>query len=222
MNFSLFQRVLAEFLGVAGIVAVVLGTSHMADALAADATSGLLINALATGAVLFVLISLFAPVSGAQFNPIVTFVLLLKKAIVFGEASAFVIAQLLGGIAGAVLANLMFTDAAIAVSSNQRDGLGIHLGEVVASFGLVLLILVLLQQQRSSLIPVAVPAWIIAGYFFTASTSFANPAVTLGRAFSDTGSSIAWSSVPMFILMQFLGALLAMVTANLLKPKSER
>ncbi len=194
----------------------------MADALAADATVGLLINALATGAVLFVLISLFAPVSGAQFNPIVTFVLLLKKAIGLGEAFVFVIAQVLGGFAGAVLANLMFTDSVLAVSSNQRAGLGIHLGEVVASFGLVLLILVLLQQHRSSLIPVAVPAWIIAGYFFTVSTSFANPAVTLGRAFSDTGSSIAWSSVPMFILMQFLGALLAMVTAYLLKPKSER
>lgn len=222
MNFSLFQRVLAEFLGVAGIVAVVLGTSHMADALAADATAGLLINALATGAVLFVLISLFAPVSGAHFNPIVTFVLWLKKEIGLGEALVFVTSQVLGGIAGAVLANLMFTDAAIAVSSNQRAGLGIHLGEVVASFGLVLVILVLIQNQKTSLIPVAVPAWIIAGYFFTASTSFANPAVTLGRAFSDTGSSIAWSSVPMFILMQFLGAVLAMVTANLLTPKSER
>lgn len=222
MNFSLFQRVLAEFLGVAGIVAVVLGTSHMADALDADATVGLLINALATGAVLFVLISLFAPVSGAHFNPIVTFVSLLKKAIGFGEALAFVIAQVLGGFAGAVFANLMFTDAAIAVSSNQRAGLGIYLGEVVASFGLVLVILVLLQNQRSSLIPVAVPAWIIAGYFFTASTSFANPAVTLGRAFADTGSSIAWGSVPMFILMQFLGAVLALAIVSLLKPKAER
>ncbi len=201
---------------------MVLGTSHMADALAADATVGLLMNAMATGAVLFVLISLFAPVSGAHFNPIVTFVLLVKKAIGFGEALAFVIAQVLGGIAGAVLANLMFTDSALAVSSNQRAGLGIHLGEVVASFGLVLVILVLIQNQKSSLIPVAVPAWIIAGYFFTASTSFANPAVTLGRAFSDTGSSIAWSSVPMFILMQFLGAVLALATASLLKPKAER
>ena len=222
MNFSSWQRALAEFLGVAGIVAVVLGTSHMADALGADATVGLLINALATGAVLFVLISLFAPVSGAQFNPIVTFVLWLKKETGSGEALVFVIAQVLGGFAGAVLANLMFTESAIALSANQRDGLGINLGEVVASFGLVLVILVLIQNQKSSLIPVAVPAWIIAGYFFTASTSFANPAVTLGRAFSDTGSSIAWGSVPMFILMQFLGALLALATASLLKPKAER
>lgn len=201
---------------------MVLGTSHMADALAADATAGLLINALATGAVLFVLISLFAPVSGAHFNPIVTFVLWLKKDIGLGEASVFVISQVLGGVAGAVLANLMFTDVAIAFSDNQRDGLGIHLGEVVASFGLVLLILILLQHQKPNVIPIAVPSWIIAGYFFTASTSFANPAVTLGRAFSDTGSSIAWSSVPMFILMQFLGALLALVTALLLNPRAER
>lgn len=201
---------------------MVLGTSHMADALAADATAGLLINALATGAVLFVLISLFAPVSGAHFNPIVTFVLWLKKDIGLGEASVFVISQVLGGVAGAVLANLMFTDVAIAFSANQRDGFGIHLGEVVASFGLVLLILILLQHQKPNVIPIAVPAWIIAGYFFTASTSFANPAVTLGRAFSDTGSSIAWSSVPMFILMQFLGALLALVTALLVKPRAER
>ncbi len=201
---------------------MVLGTSHMADALAADATAGLLINALATGAVLFVLISLFAPVSGAHFNPIVTFVLWLKKDIGLGEALVFAISQVLGGVAGAVLANLMFTDAAIAFSDNQRAGFGIQLGEVVASFGLVLLILILLQHQKPSLIPIAVPAWIIAGYFFTASTSFANPAVTLGRAFSDTGSSIVFSSVPMFILMQFLGALLALVTAFLLKPKAER
>ena len=222
MNFSLFQRVLAEFLGVAGIVAVVLGTSHMADALDADATVGLLINALATGAVLFVLISLFAPVSGAHFNPIVTFVLWLKKEIGLGEALVFAIVQAVGGVAGALLANLMFTDAAIAVSSNQRAGLGIYLGEVVASFGLVLVILVLIENHKSSLIPVAVPAWIIAGYFFTASTSFANPAVTLGRAFADTGSSIAWSSVPMFILMQFLGAVLALAIVSLLKPKAER
>lgn len=201
---------------------MVLGTSHMADALDADATVGLLINALATGAVLFVLISLFAPVSGAHFNPIVTFVLWLKKEIGLGEALVFAIVQAVGGVAGALLANLMFTDAAIAVSSNQRAGLGIYLGEVVASFGLVLVILVLIENHKSSLIPVAVPAWIIAGYFFTASTSFANPAVTLGRAFADTGSSIAWSSVPMFILMQFLGAVLALAIVSLLKPKAER
>lgn len=222
MNFTSLQRLSAELVGTAGIVAVVIGTSHMAAALGAEPAIDLTMNALATAGVLFVLISLFASVSGSHFNPVVTFVLFLKDEIKASLAAGYIAAQVLGAVLGAVLANLMFDKQAIAASGISRSGAGTHLGEVVASFGLVLVILLLSQQGKSNLIPVAVPLWILAGYFFTSSTSFANPAVTIGRAFSDAGSSIAWPSVPMFIVTQVLGALLALGVATLLKPKTER
>lgn len=222
MNFTLGQRLSAEFMGTAGIVAVVLGASHMAAALGADPAIDLTMNALATAGALFVLISLFASVSGSHFNPVVTLVLWLRREISASNAGGYVVAQVAGAVSGALLANLMFGAEIFASSQNFRAGLGIDLGEVVASFGLVLVILLLSQQGKGSLIPVAVPLWILAGYFFTSSTSFANPAVTIGRAFSDAGSSIAWSSAPMFIVTQVLGALLALGVATLLKPKSER
>jgi glycerol uptake facilitator-like aquaporin len=179
-------------------------------------------NALATAGVLFVLISLFGSISGAHFNPVVTLALLTRKEITASVAFSYSLAQIAGAVLGAVLANLMFTDQAIAFSSFERAGTGVFLGEVIASFGLVFLILILAQQGKANLIPVAVPLWILAGYFFTVSTSFANPAVTIGRAFSDAGSSIAWSSVPMFIAAQVIGALLAVGAAVLLKSKTER
>ena len=222
MKFTLGQRLSAEFLGTAGIVAVVLGTSHMAGQLAAVPSVDLVMNALATAGALFVLISLFASVSGSHFNPVVTLVFWLRKEIAIADAAGYVIAQIAGAISGALLANLMFGEAVFTQSQNIRSGLGIHIAEVVASFGLVLVILLLGQQSKSNLIPIAVPLWILAGYFFTSSTSFANPAVTIGRGFSDAGSSIAWESVPMFIVTQVLGALLALGAATLFKPKNER
>ena len=222
MNFTSWQRLSAELLGTAGIVAVVLGTSHMAASLQAAPAIDLIMNALATAGALFVLISLFGSISGAHFNPVVTLALLIRKEITASVAASYSLAQIAGAVLGAVLANLMFTDQAIAFSLVERAGTAVFLGEVVASFGLVFLILVLAHQGKANLIPVAVPLWILAGYFFTVSTSFANPAVTIGRAFSDAGSSIAWSSVPMFIASQVLGALLAVGAAVLLKPKTER
>ena len=222
MKFTLGQRLSAEFLGTAGIVAVVLGTSHMAGQMAAVPSVDLVMNALATAGALFVLISLFASVSGSHFNPVVTLVFWLRKEIAIADAAGYVIAQIAGAISGALLANLMFGEAVFTQSQNIRSGLGIHIAEVVASFGLVLVILLLGQQSKSNLIPVAVPLWILAGYFFTSSTSFANPAVTIGRGFSDAGSSIAWESVPMFIVTQVLGAVLALGAATLFKPKNER
>jgi len=222
VKFTLGQRLSAEFLGTAGIVAVVLGTGHMAAQLAAVPSVDLLMNALATSGALFVLISLFASVSGSHFNPVVTLVFWLRKEIAIADAAGYVIAQIAGAISGALLANLMFGEAVFTQSQNIRSGLGIHVAEVVASFGLVLVILLLGQLGKSNLIPVAVPLWILAGYFFTSSTSFANPAVTIGRGFSDAGSSIAWESVPMFIVTQVLGALLALGAAILFKPKNER
>jgi glycerol uptake facilitator-like aquaporin len=222
VNFTSWQRLSAELVGTAGIVAVVLGTSHMAANLQAAPAIDLIMNALATAGVLFVLISLFGAISGAHFNPVVTLALLIRKEITSSVAFSYSLAQIAGAVLGAVLANLMFTDQAIAFSSVERVGSAAFLGEAVASFGLVFLILILAQQGKDNLIPVAVPLWILAGYFFTVSTSFANPAVTIGRAFSDAGSSIAWSSVPMFIAAQVLGALLAVGAASLLKSKTER
>ncbi len=221
MKFTLGQRLSAEFIGTAGIVAVVLGTGHMAAQLAAVPSVDLVMNALATAGVLFVLISLFAAVSGSHFNPVVTMVFWLRKEIASADAAGYVVAQIAGAISGALLANLMFGAEVFASSQNIRSGLGIHVAEVVASFGLVLVILLLSQQGKNNLIPVAVPLWILAGYFFTASSSFANPAVTIGRIFSDAGSSIAWESVPMFIVTQVLGALLALGAATLFKSKTE-
>jgi arsenate reductase len=153
---------------------------------------------------------------------VVTLALLIRKEITASVAVSYSLVQIAGAVLGAVLANLMFTDQAIVFSLVERSGTAVFLGEVVASFGLVFLILILAQQGKANLIPVAVPLWILAGYFFTVSTSFANPAVTIGRAFSDAGSSIAWSSAPMFIASQVLGALLAVGAAVLLKPKTER
>ena len=222
MNFTSWQRLSAELLGTAGIVAVVLGTSHMAASLEAAPAIDLIMNALATAGVLFVLISLFGSISGSHFNPVVTLALLIRKEITASVAASYSLAQIAGAVLGAALANLMFTNQAIAFSLVERAGTAVFLGEVVASFGLVFLILVLAQQGKDSLIPVAVPLWILAGYFFTVSTSFANPAVTIGRAFSDAGSSIAWSSAPMFIAAQVIGALLAVGAAVLLKSRTER
>ena len=221
MKFTLGQRLSAEFIGTAGIVAVVIGAGHMAAQLAAVPPIDLVMNAVATAGVLFVLISLFASVSGSHFNPVVTMVFWLRKEIASADAAGYVVAQIAGAISGALLANLMFGEAVFTQSQNIRSGLGIHIAEVVASFGLVLVILLLSQQGKNSLIPVAVPLWILAGYFFTASSSFANPAVTIGRIFSDAGSSIAWESVPMFLVTQVLGALLALGAATLFKSKTE-
>ncbi len=222
MNFTSWQRLSAELMGTAGIVAVVLGTSHMAASLQAAPAIDLIMNALATAGALFVLISLFGSISGAHFNPVVTLALLIRNEIKASVAFSYSLVQTAGAVLGAALANLMFTDQAISFSSVERAGTAVFLGEVVATFGLVFLILILAQQGKANLIPVAVPLWILAGYFFTVSTSFANPAVTIGRAFSDAGSSIAWSSVPMFIAAQVLGALLAVGAAVLLKSKTER
>ena len=222
MNFSSSQRLLAEFLGVAAIVAVVLGAAHMATYLSATPAIWLLINALATASVLYVLIVVLGPISGAHLNPIVTFAMLLTRRIDLGLASGYLVAQFLGGFAGALLANLMFSEPAISLSSVERGGDGVLLGESVASLGLVLVILLLIRFEKANLIALAVPAWIFAGYFFTSSTSFANPAVTFGRAFSEAASSIALSSVPSFVFIQFAGAGIALVIYALLQPKTER
>jgi glycerol uptake facilitator-like aquaporin len=210
MNLHLLRKLAAEFLGTAGIVATVVGTGHMAEALQADATVGLILMAIAVGAVLFGAISMLMPVSGAHFNPAVTIVMGLQRKIGFTEGSLYIASQILGAISGAALGNLMFMQAIVSSNGGTRANAGSMLGEVVATFGLVLMILVFVRQERLNLIAPGVALWIVAGHFFTSSTSFANPAVTIGRSFTDTLTGIDLQSALTFIPMQLVGALLAL------------
>lgn len=209
----------AEFLGTLLIVASVVGASFMGEQLGAGEALGLAINAGATSAVLYVVIVFLRPVSGAHFNPAVSLALLIQKRISSRDFLAYVPVQFLGGVAGAVLGNLMFERAALPISSIERYSLGTAIGELVATFGLVLLILVLVQQQRYSLIAPGVALWILAGHFFTSSTSLANPAVSLGRVFTEAASGIEPLSMLWFWLFQISGALLALLVFQVLTKK---
>jgi glycerol uptake facilitator-like aquaporin len=206
------RRLAAEFVGTALLVAVVVGSGVMAQALTSDVGIQLLANSLATVFGLVVLIVVFGPVSGAHFNPVVTaaeWVLSRGSAAQRSplEVAGYVVAQCTGGIAGALLANVMF-DIAPAISTTERTGTGLLVGEVAATAGLVLVIFALVRSGRATMVPAAVAAWIGAAYWFTSSTSFANPAVTIGRMFSDTFAGIAPASVPPFLLAQVVGAAL--------------
>lgn len=200
------KRVAAEFLGTLTLVAIVVGSGIMGSNLTDDLALVLLINALSTVAGLGVLIWVLGPISGAHFNPAVTLVTASGKDMPWREAAGYIGAQLLGGVGGAILANVMFSLPAVEFSQRERIGAGVWLGEVVATAGLIFLIGALTRTGRGHLGPVLVAAWIGTAYFFTASTSFANPAVTLGRAFTDTFAGISLASVPAFIGFQLIGA----------------
>ena len=200
------KRVAAEFLGTFTLVAIVVGSGIMGTQLTDDLATVLFINALSTVAGLGVLIWVLGPISGAHFNPAVTLVTVLGKDMAWREACGYIGAQLLGAVGGAVLANVMFALPAVELSQRERTGAGIWLGEVVATAGLIFLRGALTRTGRGHLGPVLVAAWIGSAYFFTASTSFANPAVTVGRAFTDTFAGIAPASVPLFVAFQLLGA----------------
>ena len=219
---KLLPRLFSEFLGTAGIVATVVGTGHMVAGLNSDATVGLILMAIAVGGVLFGAISMLSPISGAHLNPAVTIVFGLRRQISFPLGFGYIIAQIVGGIFGAVVGNLMFLQAAISSNGGLRANPGSMLGEVVATFGLLLLILVLVRQEKFSLVAPGVALWIVAGHFFTSSTSFANPAVTIGRSFSDTLTGIDWASTFAFIPMQLLGALLALLVFKFFYPNNEK
>jgi glycerol uptake facilitator-like aquaporin len=218
LNLHLLRKLFAEFLGTAGIVATVVGTGHMAQSLNADATVGLVLMALAVGAVLFGAIAMLMPVSGAHFNPAVTIVMGLERKIGFAQGSLYISSQILGAISGAALGNLMFMQTIFSSNGGTRANAGSMLGEVVATFGLVLLILFFVRQNQLHLIAPGVALWIIAGHFFTSSTSFANPAVTIGRSFTDTLTGIDLASTMSFIPMQLVGALLALIVFKLFYP----
>ncbi|MBL0934455.1 MAG: aquaporin family protein [Rhizobiaceae bacterium] len=203
----------AEALGTLLLVACVVGSGIMADRLTDDVALALLANTLATGAILVVLITLFGPVSGAHFNPAVTMVFALRGEIGRVEAALYVVAQVAGAILGAVLAHAMFELPLVQFASTQRSGPAQFLSEAVATFGLVLTILLGIQA-RATPVAVLVGLYITAAYWFTASTSFANPAVAIARALTDTFSGIRLIDVPAFVAAQCVGALAALMAAR--------
>ena len=212
---------LAEFVGTAALVCVVVGSGIMATQLSADLGVDLLMNAIATVFALALLIFVFAPVSGAHFNLAVTLMQLVRRSIPVGTVLTYVIAQVLGAIIGCVVANLMFDLNALQISTHDRVSTGALIGEVIATAGLLFLIETFVRRREQRLIPIAVAAWIGSAYFFTSSTSFANPAVTVGRVFSDTFAGIAPSSVLPFIIAQLVGAALGVALSSLARSSEE-
>ncbi|MEU6424902.1 MIP/aquaporin family protein [Microbispora sp. NPDC046973] len=225
MTTGLERRAFAEFLGTGLLVAVVIGSGVTAVRLSPDVGVQLLADSAATAAALPVVIILVGPISGAHLNPVVSLVDWLlgrrdRSGLTAREVIAYLPAQVAGGIAGAMLANLMFALPPVTASTHIRSAPSLWLGEVVATAGLVALIVALARQGRAHLAPPLVDAYIGAAYWFTSSTSFANPAVTIARGFSDTFAGIAPSSIPAFVAAQLLGALVGAIIAIALYPAS--
>ncbi len=215
---SLARRAGAELVGTAFLVMAVVGSGIAATRLSPDDVGlQLLENSLVTGAVLVTLILALQPVSAA-FNPIVTAIERALGLLSTREAALLVVAQVAGGLVGVVVANLMFDLSAISSSGTVRDGGGLWLGEVVATLGLVLVVFGSVRSGREDTVAFAVAGWITAAYWFTSSTSFANPAVTVARTLSDTFAGIAPESAPMFVLMQVVGGALGLGLVHLLFP----
>ncbi len=211
-NNDLTRRLAAEALGTAFLLATVVGSGIMGERLAdGNVAIALLGNTIPTGAILVVLIMVFGPLSGAHFNPAVTIVFATRREISGSDAAAYIAAQIVGGVAGVIMAHLMFEEAVFQLSTNTRAGPAQWFSEVVATFGLVAAILGTLRWRQEA-VPFAVGLYITAAYWFTASTSFANPAVTIARSLTDTFSGIAPADAPPFIAAQVVGALLAAAT----------
>lgn len=209
MQFDLTRRLAAEALGTFFLVMAVVGSGIMADKLAGgNEALALLCNTLPTGAVLFVIITIFVAVSGAHFNPAVSLVMWLRGNLGRGDLLAYIVVQIVGGCLGAVAAHLMFGLDPVQLSGTARNGFGQWTGEFIATFGLIATILGCVRFNMAALAP-AVGLYITSAYWFTSSTSFANPAVTIARALSDTFSGIAPGDVPGFLLAEFAGALAA-------------
>ena len=204
------KKVLGEYLGSTLLVAIVVGSGIMATNLSQDVGVQLLINTISTVFGLAVLIQILGPISGANFNPVVTMVDLIQKRTNVLTFVQYAVAQTAGAITGAILANGMFSHPLIEISTKARSGGNQYLGEIVATAGLILIINLMIHQEKTALIPVIVASWIGSAYFFTSSTSFANPAVTVGRIFSDSFAGIAPECVLKFIAAQVLGALIGL------------
>lgn len=206
---DLGRKLVAEALGTGLLVATVVGSGLMAAQLTDDVALMLLCNALATGTVLAVLIAILGPISGAHFNPAVSAVFAIKGDLARREAGLYALAQIGGGIAGTMLAHAMFAEAVFQFSTTARSGPNLWLAEAVATFGLVAVILAGVTLRRAA-VPWLVGLYIVGAYWFTASTSFANPAVTIARMMSDSFAGIQPIDVPVFVLAQLAGAMLAL------------
>jgi glycerol uptake facilitator-like aquaporin len=219
IDVALWRRLLAELLGSAFLAAAVIGAGIAAQRLSpGDTGLELLETAAATAAGLYAIISMFGPVSGGHFNPVVSVTDAFFGGLSWRDAAAYLPAQIAGCIGGAITANLMFARAAVSISARHRASPAHFLSEIIATLGLVLVIFALARSGRSRTAPAAVGAYIGAAYFFTSSTSFANPAITIGRMFSDTFAGIAPSSVPVFIGGQIAGGALAVGVIKALYP----
>jgi glycerol uptake facilitator-like aquaporin len=215
----LWRRLAAEFLGSTFLAELVIGSGIAAQRLSPGNTGlELLENAAATAAGLFAIILMFGPISGGHFNPVVSFVDAAFRGVSCRDAAAYLPAQVAGCIVGAVAANLMFALPAVSISGRHRASASHFLAEIIATLGLMLVIFALARSGRGRATPAAVGAYIGAAYFFTSSASFANPAITIGRMFSDTFAGIAPSSAPVYIAAQVVGGLLAIGLVRLLYP----
>jgi glycerol uptake facilitator-like aquaporin len=216
---ALARQAVAEFLGSAGLVTVVIGSGIAAQRLSpGDTGLQLLENALVTGAGLVALILAFGPVSGGHFNPVVTLADRVFGGVSTRQLAAFLPAQLAGGVVGAIAANAMFSLPAVSLSTHERASGGLWLSEALATFGLVVLVFGLVRAGRGGLAPFAVGAYITAAYFWSSSTSFANPMIDVARMLSDTFAGIAPASVPMFVFMQLVGGAVGVAAVGLLYP----
>lgn len=213
----IFHKYLAEFVGTAGLVAAVVGSGTMATNMSSDKGVDLLINSLSTVLALALLILVFAPISGSHFNPLVTLSEFMQRRLRASELVGYLVAQFSGGLLGTVIANLMFKNPAIFRSHHIRTGINLWLGEVIATAGLLFLIQIIRQRNLDSTAPIIISGWIGSAYLFTSSTSFANPAVTLARAFTNTFSGIALGSVAGFVTAQIIGALIGALAGNYFK-----
>ena len=214
------RKVLSEFIGTTLLATVVVGSGNMGENLSSDTGIQLLINASATGAALWLLISLFAPISGAHFNPVISGIAYFRKELAIKIAAFFILAQITGAIAGTILANILFEHPAIDISSKSRDGGNLLLSEVLATAGLVFVIYQLSSINKGKKVAAGVATWIFAAYFFTSSTSFANPAIAIGRTFSDSFAGIAPHSAASFIPFQIIGAALGYLLFTYLNKNS--
>ena len=210
----MIQKLLSEYLGTLLLVFSVVGSGIMAENLS-PTNEGvvLLANAIATGAMLYVIISIFSPISGAHFNPIVSLYFRLKSKITSIEMSLFIILQIIGGISGVIIANYIFNDLFIEFSDKQRTSLNIHISEIIASVGLLLTIVLSLRAKRDPAIAVAL--YITGAYWFTSSTSFANPAVTISRSLTNTFTGIDPAHIFGFIVSQIIGLIIAFLILRL-------
>jgi len=208
------SKLISEFIGTMMLVATVIGSGVMAENLAGgNVALALLGNTIATGAILFVIISAFGGVSGAHFNPVVTAVMLARREVTRSLALGYIIVQIIGGVCGTIMAHIMFELDIVQFSSNLRSGPEQYFSEIVATFGLLMTILMGVRY-KSEAVPAMVALYITAAYWFTASTSFANPAVTIARTFTDTFSGIHYGDTLLFIVAQFIGAFIALIVTK--------